>query len=157
MNLLHHHVLLQRCEVALIVPTLPFWDPYRGVQGKYRTQYLESPCKKTTWTCKYLCGASELLCALPNPNTSTTHCSIHAVRPRPRIPESPYLNAEINSAACARSSSHLVHGWDSIKNLHVYSLLGVSNHKYVKCYPTMTKSPFLLKLDLTLPSPNPKS
>ena len=48
----------------------------------------------------------------------------------------------------------LVHGWDSIKNLHVYSLLGLSTHKHdpkpytllglrthkiLKSDPTMTK------------------
>ena len=33
----------------------------------------------------------------------------------------------------------LVHGWDRIKNLNVYSSLGLSTHKNVKCYPTMTK------------------
>ena len=33
----------------------------------------------------------------------------------------------------------LVHGWDRIKNLHFYSLLALSTHKNVKCYPTMTK------------------
>ena len=52
----------------------------------------------------------------------------------------------------------LVHGWDSIKNINgwlylgypkkdrnfdnspnVYSSLGLSTHKHVKCYPTKTK------------------
>ena len=31
----------------------------------------------------------------------------------------------------------LVHGWDRIiKNVHFYSLLGLSTHKNIKCYPT---------------------
>ena len=30
-------------------------------------------------------------------------------------------------------------GPDRIKNLHFYSLLGLSTRKNVKCYPTMTK------------------
>ena len=34
----------------------------------------------------------------------------------------------------------LVHGWDRIKNSIFFSLLALSNHKNVKCYPTMTKS-----------------
>ena len=33
----------------------------------------------------------------------------------------------------------LVHGWDRIKHVHVYSLLALSTHKNVKRYPTMTK------------------
>ena len=33
----------------------------------------------------------------------------------------------------------LVHGWDRTKNLNSYSLLALSIHKHVKCYPTMTK------------------
>ena len=33
----------------------------------------------------------------------------------------------------------LVHGRDRIKNLDFYSLLALSTHKIVKCYPTMTK------------------
>ena len=33
----------------------------------------------------------------------------------------------------------LVHGWDRITNLKFYSLLALSTHKNVKCYPTMTK------------------
>ena len=36
--------------------------------------------------------------------------------------------------------SLLVHGWDRINNLSFYSLLALSTHKNVKCYPTMTKS-----------------
>ena len=35
----------------------------------------------------------------------------------------------------------LVHGWDRIENLFLYSLLALSTHKNVKCYPTMTKCP----------------
>ena len=35
----------------------------------------------------------------------------------------------------------LVHGWGRIKNLNAYSLLALSTHKNVKCYPTMTKAP----------------
>ena len=35
--------------------------------------------------------------------------------------------------------SGLVHGWDRIKNLSLYSLLALSTHKNVKYYPTMTK------------------
>ena len=38
-----------------------------------------------------------------------------------------------------KTPQRLVHGWDRIKNLHFYSLLGLSTHKHVKCYPTMTK------------------
>ena len=34
---------------------------------------------------------------------------------------------------------YLVHGWDRIKNLNLYSLLSLSTHKNVECYPTMTK------------------
>ena len=34
----------------------------------------------------------------------------------------------------------LVHGWDSIKILKLYSLLGLSTLKNVKCYPTTTKA-----------------
>ena len=34
----------------------------------------------------------------------------------------------------------LVHGWGRIKNLNAYSLLALSTHKNVKCYPTMTKA-----------------
>ena len=34
----------------------------------------------------------------------------------------------------------LVHGWDRITNLYFYSLLALSTHKNVKCYPTMTKT-----------------
>ena len=37
------------------------------------------------------------------------------------------------------TTSKLVHGWDSIKNLNCHSLLGLSTHKNVECYPTMTK------------------
>ena len=33
----------------------------------------------------------------------------------------------------------LVHGWDRIKHVHFHSLLGLSTHKSVKCYPTMVK------------------
>ena len=33
----------------------------------------------------------------------------------------------------------LIHGWDSIKIVNVYSLLGLRALKHVKCYPTMTK------------------
>ena len=33
----------------------------------------------------------------------------------------------------------IVHGWDSIENLSFNSLLGLSIHQNVKCYPTMTK------------------
>ena len=36
---------------------------------------------------------------------------------------------------------NLVHGWDGIKNVHFYSLLGFSTHENVKCYATMTKKP----------------
>ena len=36
--------------------------------------------------------------------------------------------------------SILVHGWDRIKNVHCYSFLGLSTHKNVKCYPTMTQN-----------------
>ena len=32
-----------------------------------------------------------------------------------------------------------VHGRDRIKNVNFYSLLALSAHKNVKCYPTMTK------------------
>ena len=39
----------------------------------------------------------------------------------------------------ASGMGFLVHGRDRNKNLHVYSLLGLSTHKNVKCYPTMTK------------------
>ena len=38
-----------------------------------------------------------------------------------------------------RCFSCLVHGWDRTKNVHFYSLLGLSTHKNEKCYPTMTK------------------
>ena len=35
----------------------------------------------------------------------------------------------------------LVHGWDRIRNFNNrYSLLALSTHKNVKCYPTMTKN-----------------
>ena len=34
---------------------------------------------------------------------------------------------------------NLVHGWDRIKNVHVESLLVLSTHTNVKCYPTMKK------------------
>ena len=33
----------------------------------------------------------------------------------------------------------LVHGWERIKNVQFYSLLALSTHTDVKCYPTMTK------------------
>ena len=33
----------------------------------------------------------------------------------------------------------LVHGWDRIEMYFFYSLLGLSTHKNVKCYPTITK------------------
>ena len=33
----------------------------------------------------------------------------------------------------------LVHGWDRIKNVHVYSILGLATHKNVNCCPTMVK------------------
>ena len=36
---------------------------------------------------------------------------------------------------------NLVDGWDRIKHVHFYSLLGLSAHKHVKCYPTMPKKP----------------
>ena len=36
-------------------------------------------------------------------------------------------------------SSILVHVRDRIKNVHFYSLLGLSAHKNVKGYPTVTK------------------
>ena len=35
--------------------------------------------------------------------------------------------------------SYLVHDWDRIKHVHLYSLSGLSAHKNVKCYPTVTK------------------
>ena len=38
-----------------------------------------------------------------------------------------------------QSSAFLVHGWDRIKHVHFYSLLGLSTHKNAKCYPTMVK------------------
>ena len=34
----------------------------------------------------------------------------------------------------------LVHGWHRIKHVHFYYVLGLSTHKNVKCYPTMTKT-----------------
>ena len=37
------------------------------------------------------------------------------------------------------SRSFLVHGWDRIKNVRFDSLLGLSIHKNVNCYPTMPK------------------
>ena len=37
------------------------------------------------------------------------------------------------------STPELVHCWDNIKMLNLYSLLGLSTLKNVKCYPTMTK------------------
>ena len=39
----------------------------------------------------------------------------------------------------SRTSRFLVHAWDRIIHVHVYSLWGLSTHKHVKCYPTMTK------------------
>ena len=38
-----------------------------------------------------------------------------------------------------QTASRLVHGWDRIKNPNLYSLLALSTHKNVKCYPTITK------------------
>ena len=35
--------------------------------------------------------------------------------------------------------STVVHGRDRLKHVHSYSLMGLSTHKNVKCYPTMTK------------------
>ena len=46
------------------------------------------------------------------------------------------------------STSLLVHGWDRIKNVHVYSLLGLSTHKNLKCYPTITKLRNVLSVGL---------
>ena len=51
--------------------------------------------------------------------------------------QSSQQDARINEAT---STSTLVHGWDSIKNLNFYSLLALSTHKNVKCYPTVTKN-----------------
>ena len=48
------------------------------------------------------------------------------------------LKALSTSVGWALHPSLLVHGWDHIKNVHVYSLLGLKKH--VKCYPTMTKT-----------------
>ena len=39
---------------------------------------------------------------------------------------------------CLRNYS-LVHCWDNIQILNLYSLLGLGTLKNVKCYPTMTK------------------
>ena len=39
------------------------------------------------------------------------------------------------------TSQPLIHGGDTIKNLKCSSLLALSTHKNVKCYPTMTKGP----------------
>ena len=57
--------------------------------------------------------------------------------PRNRLPfKGLYLCTEI----IIRNPKNLpVHGRDRIKHVHVYSLLGLSTHKHVKCYPTMTK------------------
>ena len=44
----------------------------------------------------------------------------------------------------SKAALNLVHGWDRNKNVHVYSFLGLSTHKNVKCYPTMTKGTWLL-------------
>ena len=33
----------------------------------------------------------------------------------------------------------LVHGWDRLKNVRFNSLLGLSTHENVKCYPAMVK------------------
>ena len=64
-----------------------------------------------------------------------------ALRPRAfsksEMPTSPDSNE--SSLRSASSSRFLVHGRDRIKNVHFYSLLGLSSHKNVKCYPTMTK------------------
>ena len=38
-----------------------------------------------------------------------------------------------------RGPNEPTHGWDSIKDCHLYSFLFLSIHKNVKCYPTMTK------------------
>ena len=46
--------------------------------------------------------------------------------------------ANIRSETFSRPG-FLVHGWDRIKNLNFYSLLALSTHKNVKCYPSMTK------------------
>ena len=40
----------------------------------------------------------------------------------------------------------LVRGWDKIEHVHFYSLLGLSTHTNVKCYPTMTKASGLIGL-----------
>ena len=37
-------------------------------------------------------------------------------------------------------SGLLDHGWERIKNVYFYSLLALSTHKNVKCYPTMTQA-----------------
>ena len=46
------------------------------------------------------------------------------------------------------------HGWDRINNVHFYSLLGLSTHYNVKCYPAMTKEP---RTPYTLNFPTPQA
>ena len=61
-------------------------------------------------------------------------------------PGVPQLSAEKSEQVCEpgdglqevfrpgfQASSRLVHGWDSFKNVHVYSLVGLSTHQNVKC------------------------
>ena len=50
--------------------------------------------------------------------------------------------AGVPETTTSDSQMELVHGWDRTKNVHVYSLLGLSTHKNVKCYPTMTQGRF---------------
>ena len=54
------------------------------------------------------------------------------------------VDGAFSSAVAGQPQSlNLVHGWDRIKHVHVYSLLGLST---VKRYPTMTKQPLRLRL-----------
>ena len=45
-----------------------------------------------------------------------------------------------NKAPTAKKNTgSLVHGWGRIKNVHFYSLLGLSTHQNINMYPTMRK------------------
>ena len=93
------------------------------------------PCHAMSCNVMYVClPVCKYVWALYKIETRTSP----ALRPRAFSKSEMPTSPDSNESSLRSSFRFLVHGWDWIKNVH-FSLLGLSSHKNVKCYPTMTK------------------